>query len=82
MWFVAVVVVIVAALRGSHEAFAVWIYRASAIMRVAVAVLTAMTEAALPSSARSVPIKKGAPVPCEDRGSFHTLLEGVNPLVT
>jgi hypothetical protein len=51
---------------------------------VAVAVLTAMTEAALPSSSGSVPvpIKKGAPVPCEDRGSHHTLLEGVNPLVT
>ena len=68
------------------SAFADWIYRASAIMRVgvAVAVLTAMTEAALPSSSGSVPvpIKKGAPVPFEDQGSLHTFLEGVDPLVT
>ena len=27
------------------------------------------------------PRKKGTPVPCEDRGSLHTLLEGASPLV-
>ena len=42
MWLIAVVV-IAAALGGSHHAFADWVYRASAVMLVAVAALTAVT---------------------------------------
>ena len=48
MWFIAAVVVIAAALGGSHHAFADWVYRASAVMLVAVAVLTAVTGARTP----------------------------------
>ena len=45
-------------------AFADWIYRASAIMRVGVAAVLTTTEATLPSSSGSVPVAldKGAPV--------------------
>ena len=45
MWFIAAVVVIATASGGSHQALADWIYRASAIMLFAVAVLTATTGA-------------------------------------
>ncbi|MGO9584086.1 MAG: hypothetical protein ACLP36_14925 [Acidimicrobiales bacterium] len=45
MWFIAAVVVVATALGSSHQALADWIYRASAIMLLAVAVLTAATGA-------------------------------------
>ncbi len=48
MWFIAAVVVIAAALGGSHRAFVDWIYRASAIMLIALAALTAVTGARTP----------------------------------
>jgi len=45
VWFIAAVVVIATAVGGSHETLTAWIYRASAIMLLAVATLTAMTGA-------------------------------------
>lgn len=45
MWFIAAVVVIATASGSSHNELADWIYRASAIMLLAVAVLTAITGA-------------------------------------
>jgi len=45
MWFIAAVVVIATASGSSHEALADWIYRSSAIMLIALAVLTATTGA-------------------------------------
>jgi hypothetical protein len=45
MWFVAAVAVIAAALGGSHQVLADWVYRASAIMLIALAALTAVTGA-------------------------------------
>jgi len=45
MWFIAAVVVIATASGSSHRALADWIYRASAIMLLAVALLTATTGA-------------------------------------
>jgi hypothetical protein len=44
-WFIAAVVVLAPALGGPHHAFADWVYRASAIMLVALAALTAVTGA-------------------------------------
>jgi hypothetical protein len=48
MWFIAVVVVLATALGGSHESLTCWIYRASAIMLLAEAALTAVTGARTP----------------------------------
>jgi hypothetical protein len=45
MWFIAAVVVIAAASGNPCQALADWVYRASAIMLLAVAVLTATTGA-------------------------------------
>jgi hypothetical protein len=45
MWFIAALVAIATAAGGPHEALTDWIYRASAIMLLAVAVLTATTGA-------------------------------------
>lgn len=44
-WSIAAVVVIATASGSSHQALADWIYRASAIMLLAVALLTATTGA-------------------------------------
>jgi hypothetical protein len=48
MWLIATVVIIAAALGSSHHAFGDWVYRASAVMLGAVAVLTAVTGARTP----------------------------------
>jgi len=48
MWFVAAVVVLVTAVGGSHEALTNWVYRASAVMLVALGALTAVTGARTP----------------------------------
>jgi hypothetical protein len=48
MWFTAAVVVLAAALGGSHHALVDWLYRASAIMLIALAALTAVTGARTP----------------------------------
>jgi hypothetical protein len=45
MWFVAAVVVLATAFGGSHRSLTNWIYRASAIMLLALATLTAVTGA-------------------------------------
>ncbi|MGD0985002.1 MAG: hypothetical protein ABSA65_14485 [Acidimicrobiales bacterium] len=45
MWFITAVVVITAVLGGSHQALTDWIYRASAVMLIALAALTAVTGA-------------------------------------
>ena len=45
MWFIAAIVVISTAAGGSHRSLTDWIYRASAIMLVSVAALTAFTGA-------------------------------------
>jgi hypothetical protein len=48
MWFIAAVVVLATAAGGSHLVLTDWIYRASAIMLVVLAVLTTMTGARTP----------------------------------
>lgn len=48
MWFMAAVVVLATAAGGSHQALTNWIYRASAIMLISIAVLTALTGARTP----------------------------------
>ena len=45
MWFIASVIVIVTVLGSNHQALSAWVYRASAIMLIAVALLTATTGA-------------------------------------
>jgi hypothetical protein len=45
MWFIASVVVIVTAVAGSQQSVTIWVYRASALMLLAVAALTASTGA-------------------------------------
>jgi hypothetical protein len=45
MWFIAAIVVITTAVAGSAEAITVWVYRASALMLLAVAALTTATGA-------------------------------------
>lgn len=45
MWFISAVVVIASATESTEPSLADWIYRASAIMLIAVAVLTAVTGA-------------------------------------
>ena len=48
MWFIATVVVLTTAVAGPGEAITGWVYRASAVMLVAVAALTASTGARTP----------------------------------
>jgi len=48
MWFIAAVVAITTAVGGSHQTVTDWVYRASAIMLLGVAVLTAVTGARTP----------------------------------
>lgn len=48
MWFIAAVVVIATAVGGSGHSVTDWVYRASAVMLLAVAVLTALTGARTP----------------------------------
>jgi hypothetical protein len=48
MWFIAAVVVLATAVGGSHRLLTEWVYRASAFMLVALAVLTAITGARTP----------------------------------
>jgi hypothetical protein len=48
MWFIATVVVITTAVAGPAEAITAWVYRASALMLVALAALTAATGARTP----------------------------------
>ena len=45
MWFIAAVVVIATARGGSQQAFANWVYRAAAVLLIALAALTAATGA-------------------------------------
>ena len=45
MWFIAAVVVITTAMGGSHKNVTDWVYRASAIMLLTVALLTTVTGA-------------------------------------
>ena len=45
MWFIAALVAIATAVGGSQQSLTAWVYRASAVMLLAVAALTASTGA-------------------------------------
>ena len=48
MWFIAAIVAIATALGGSQHALVDWVYRTSAILLLAIAVLTTVTGARTP----------------------------------
>jgi len=48
MWFISGVVILATAVGGSHQVLTDWVYLASAIMLVALALLTALTGARTP----------------------------------
>jgi hypothetical protein len=58
MWFIAVVVVIATALGGSNQGLTDWVYRASAIMLVALAGLTTVTGARTPVGPEALSISR------------------------